>query len=514
MERYRMNTTTRLHLLGCLLISACAAAADREHVESHRESIINGDTVQADSLGVVFVQSSHGQCTGTLMTSAWVLTAGHCLTGVVDPSDVDVQHTASVGPVFETQGTLIIQDDHADAALVRLRDPVTVQGQALRQNNPLLLGSAVGLRGKMLDCYGYGNDGHNSPAGTLRRASLLVTTVTDNYITLSRTAGQFIGEGDSGGPCFYQEGNYRYQAGVIHNFDDATGLSMEVNTNAIRDWVDYNMAFADESLGGQFSSGGAIASYGPNTLELFGRGTDKGLWEKQWTGSAWTGWRNLHGTITSDPGAVYHSSTSALAFVRGTAHNVIVGQSSNKTWPSVDTWTSLGGNVTTDPTAVNTGDGNTWLFGRGTDNALWYRKQSNTGSWSGWASLGGYVGSDIAAVSADAGEIDLFYLAADNTVEHRYYTARGWSTGSSIDGTTFNSAPAATSAKTGQIDLFEINADGTIAYRKWYGKWASTWNNLGYSTTSNLAVTSWFPGRMDVIFRGPNNDMRHFYWGD
>src|SRR5882672_1762792 len=137
---------------------------------------------------------------------------------------------------------------------------------------------------------------------------------------------------------------------------------MEVNTNAIRDWVDYNMAFTDESLGGQFSSGGAIASYGKNTLELFGRGTDKGLWEKQWTGSAWTNWRNLHGTITSDPAAVYLSPTSVVAFVRGTAHNVITGQSSNKAWTSVDTWSSVGGNVTTDPTAVNSGDGNIWLF--------------------------------------------------------------------------------------------------------------------------------------------------------
>ena len=56
--------------------------------------------------------------------------------------------------------------------------------------------------------------------------------------------------------------------------------------------------------------GPAASSWGANILEVFVRGTDGGMWQKTWDGSAWSQWQPLSGVLTSDPSAV--SSTAGL----------------------------------------------------------------------------------------------------------------------------------------------------------------------------------------------------------
>ncbi|UOQ92354.1 DUF346 domain-containing protein [Halobacillus shinanisalinarum] len=59
-----------------------------------------------------------------------------------------------------------------------------------------------------------------------------------------------------------------------------------------------------ESLGGILTSGPAAASWQPNRLDVFARGTGDRLYHKWWNGRQWSDWENLGGTLTSSPAAV------------------------------------------------------------------------------------------------------------------------------------------------------------------------------------------------------------------
>lgn len=95
-----------------------------------------------------------------------------------------------------------------------------------------------------------------------------------------------------------------------------------------------------ENLGGTFTSPIISISYAPNTLDLFGLGTDSAAYHKSYNGAAWSGWDNLGGVFTS---------------------NLVAS-----------TW----------------GDDEIDVFGRGTDNAMYWNHWNGL-RWSGWQSLGG-----------------------------------------------------------------------------------------------------------------------------
>jgi len=78
-------------------------------------------------------------------------------------------------------------------------------------------------------------------------------------------------------------------------------------------------------------------------VHLFVQGTDNALWSKQYqSGSGWSGWQSLGGTLTSSPAA------------------------------------------------TSPGSGQIDVFARGSDGALWY-KDWNGAAWSSWHPLGGQI---------------------------------------------------------------------------------------------------------------------------
>lgn len=84
---------------------------------------------------------------------------------------------------------------------------------------------------------------------------------------------------------------------------------------------------------------GAV-SWGPNRIDVFIRGNDNALWHIDFNGTAWSGWENLGGSLTSGPDAASWASGRLDIFVRGPGNGLyhMVGGSGG--WSS---WGKPGG---------------------------------------------------------------------------------------------------------------------------------------------------------------------------
>jgi hypothetical protein len=422
----------------------------------------------------------------------------------------------------------IIVDSEQDVALLRLAQPLNVFGGTHTINNVLGLQEAQDLKGKTLTCYGYGYDTKRKPQDSgvwgapylLRYANTQKVTndtgvLEDGGIIMHLDAvTQAEWHGDSGGPCFYTSGSYRYEVMTFSNWTfynewdplDASGPS----SLGFRDWVWYWMFNTDIALAGGsgFTFGPGIAAPDSTHLQVFAPGGDKAMWEDIWNGTSWSGWRTLSGTFTSAAAASQLSSSTSLVFARG--NDSAIWYTSAKTDGTASTWTSLGGVLLGAPAAVNANDGNTYVFARGTDSKLYYRRY-NGSTWTAWAAISGgqLLGSDASAASMAKGWVHVFSLAQNGSLQYTWLQpGKSWQW-ANLGGSYVN-PPAATSSGANQLDLFIRGAtDNKIYYRKYYGIWAPYWTNLDYVTTSNPAVVSRATGLIDLVFRGSSNEMRY-----
>jgi len=71
------------------------------------------------------------------------------------------------------------------------------------------------------------------------------------------------------------------------------------------------------SLGGSASSSPGSSSGATNHLDMFVRGSDFGLYQKTWDGTAWSNWVSIGGLLTSAPSAASWGPNRTDVFVRG-----------------------------------------------------------------------------------------------------------------------------------------------------------------------------------------------------
>ena len=108
--------------------------------------------------------------------------------------------------------------------------------------------------------------------------------------------------------------------------------SAGVTTRTCSEWRD---------LGGVLTSAPAVASWGPNRLDVFARGQNKHLWHKRWDDKDWSEWRDLGaGTLTSacrlpSPGGRTALMSSCAA--RTTSWLTSVGRTTKRTGASGET---------------------------------------------------------------------------------------------------------------------------------------------------------------------------------
>src|SRR5438132_11528840 len=91
-----------------------------------------------------------------------------------------------------------------------------------------------------------------------------------------------------------------------------------------------------------------VASWGPNRLDIFGLGTNNGMYHKAWTGSQWapspTNWEYLGGVFISPPSAAAWGVNRLDIFGLGTDSQMYHKAWTGSQWaPSPTGWEPLGG---------------------------------------------------------------------------------------------------------------------------------------------------------------------------
>jgi len=254
-----------------------------------------------------------------------------------------------------------------------------------------------------------------------------------------------------------------------------------------------------------FALSPAVVSWGPDRIDLFGRGSDGAIYHTYWDGS-WHSFESLGGNFIYGVAASSWGPGRLDVFAIG-ADSAIYHTYWDGSWHG---WgEKLGGAFTSKPTAVSSGPNHIDVFGRGTDNAIWHTYWD--GSWHGFDSLGGSFVSAPSVSSWGGGRLDVFAVGTDSGLYHNYWDGNWHSWGDRLS-VTFTSAPAATSWGTGRIDVLAQNSDNTIWHATWNGTSWSLPETLGGSFTTAPAATSWAAGRLDVFAIGVDHAIYHNYW--
>jgi outer membrane protein assembly factor BamB len=256
------------------------------------------------------------------------------------------------------------------------------------------------------------------------------------------------------------------------------------------------------SAGGVLTSGPDAGASSSTRSDVFVRGTDGGMWQDTWNGTAWGAWQPLGGGLSSDPGVVSSNATRIDAFVRGTDNQLW-----QKTWngSAWGLWMPQGGILTSGPDADQWGGGaHIDVFARGTDNQLWH-KWSNGSAWFGWESLRGVLASDPGSVSWGPNRVDVFVRGTDKQLWHRWYDSGVWYGWEPLGGV-LASGPDAASCATGHLDVFVVGTDGGIWSKSYNGVAWSQWKPLGGTWTSDPSAVC-LPGTttIQLFERGTDN---------
>ena len=255
------------------------------------------------------------------------------------------------------------------------------------------------------------------------------------------------------------------------------------------------------SLGGVLTSSPSVSSWGSTRVDVFVRGTDNGLYQKTWNGTAWSAWSSLGGVLTSGPGAVSWSANRIDIFVRGTDNQLYHRVWDGSRWYG---WEALGGALTSGPVAASWAAGRLDVFVRGTDNGL-YHKVWDGRQWSSWEGLGGILSSDPGAVSWATNRIDVVARGTDNAIWIKSWNGSAWTAWTSLGGGA-TSAPAIASCSSGHLDVFVRGTDNALYQLGFNGAAWTGWKSLGGSWTSGpSAVCRPGTGIIDLFSSGTDD---------
>lgn len=260
-----------------------------------------------------------------------------------------------------------------------------------------------------------------------------------------------------------------------------------------------------ESLQGVLTSGPDAASWSPNRLDVFAKGSDGQVHHRWWDGAGWQGWEPMGGGTNSDPGAESWAPGRIDIFIRGT-DDQLWHKWYDSGWSH---WEPLGGILRSGPDVASWGPGRLDILVKGSDDQLWHKWYD--GQWSHWEPLGGLLTSDPGATSWGPNRIDVFARGTDNGLWHKWWDGSQWQGWEGVGGT-LSSAPDVASWGAGRLDVFVGGTDRGL-WRKTYEAGWGEWQPLGGVTSFNPTATSWGTRRIDLFVTGTDGSLWHRWLG-
>jgi len=248
----------RRNSLGMLLASGLLAAGILGLTPPSAQAITGGNDVTDDSFGFVaeVTHTPSGRfCTGTLISSRWVLTAAHCVGGVTDPRVMQVR----VGNNVRSSGGQVRRADsvrsypaysggHNDVALLRLDSPVYGIAPVQLANYSLSprwdgYGTPPFTRYDDGIAVGWGvNSAGQFPNRLQFRGVDIHPAGADNAGIKYIPTGPGACGGDSGGPLLIYFNSRLYQVGVTKAASCGNNASYsEVGAGYLQDWIFYQL---------------------------------------------------------------------------------------------------------------------------------------------------------------------------------------------------------------------------------------------------------------------------------
>ena len=272
--------------------------------------------------------------------------------------------------------------------------------------------------------------------------------------------------------------------------------------------------------------GAAVASWGPDRLDIFVVGADRALYQKAWYADAWhpsDTWTRLGGIVEA-PAVVTPEEGCLDVFAVGATNRCVY----HKAWvagawqPSAKGWERLGdAPMEGAPTAVSWAPGRLDVFVAGADRALYHKWWDGSGwhpSQAGrWERLGGAIMGTPLAVSWGPRRLDLFAIGPDRAVYHRFFDG-SWSPTWQRLGGAMEGGLMAVCSEPGRIDLLAVGDDRAVYHKAWDDEaWqpsAGGWTRLGGTVEGAPAAVSWGPNRLDVFAVDASDRNLHHKWLD